>query len=114
MNRPSATHSAATAPEKAARSKFSCVACGGEAVWNPSKQKLICAFCGTEAPMPVENEPPAGLQSTDIVEHDLVAALRNLQGEKRGWARTARMIKCSQCQAISVFDAAKQAKGCEF
>jgi hypothetical protein len=114
MNRPLATHSASTAPEKAARSKFSCVACGGEAVWNPGKQKLICAFCGTEAPLPAEKDTPAGLQSTDIVEHDLVAALRNLQGEKRGWARTSRMIKCSQCQAISVFDASKQAKGCEF
>jgi hypothetical protein len=114
MDRPTATHTAATAPEKAARSKFSCVACGGEALWNPAKQKLICAFCGTESPMPLEKETPPGLQSTDVVEHDLAAALRNMQGEKRGWARAARMIKCKQCQAISVFDASKQAKGCEF
>ncbi len=109
-----ATHSAATAPEKAARSKYSCVACGGEAIWNPGKQKLICAFCGTEAPLPLHEEAPLGLQSTDIVEHDLASALRNLQGEKRGWARTSRMIKCRQCQAISVFPAEKQASRCEF
>jgi ribosomal protein S27E/uncharacterized membrane protein YidH (DUF202 family) len=114
MNTASATHTPSTAPEKAARSKYSCVACGGEAVWNPAKQKLICAFCGTVSPMPLEKDTPRGLQSTDVIEHDLAAALRNMQGEKRGWARTARMIKCRQCQAISVFDAAKQAKGCEF
>ncbi|MCZ2136554.1 MAG: zinc ribbon domain-containing protein [Burkholderiales bacterium] len=114
MNPPTATHSDATAPEKQARSKYSCVACGGEAVWNPAKQKLVCAFCGTEMPLPPASEAMPGLQSTDIVEHDLVAALRDLSGEARGWARTTRMIKCRQCQAISVFDATKQAKACEF
>lgn len=114
MSQPIATHTAATAPEKAARSKYSCVACGGEAVWNPTKQKLVCAFCGTEAPMPVTKDTPAGMQSSDVVEHDLVAALNNMQGEKRGWARAARMIKCQSCQAISVFDETKQAKSCEF
>lgn len=108
------THTSATAPEKAARSKYSCVACGGEAVWSPAKQKLVCAFCGTEAPMPAATETMPGMQSTDVVEHDLVAALRNVQGEARGWARTKRMIKCNSCQAISVFDPAKQAKSCEF
>ena len=114
MTQPTATHTNATAPEKAARSKYSCVACGGEAVWNPTKQRLICAFCGTEAPMPVATETMPGMQSSDVVEHDLVAALRNVQGEARGWARTKRMIKCNSCQAISVFDPAKQAKSCEF
>ncbi len=114
MAETTATHTSATAPEKQARSKYSCVACGGEAVWNPAKQKLICAFCGTEAPMPKESDAMPGIQSTDIVEHDLVAALRDMQGEARGWARTTRMIKCRQCQAISVFDPSKQAKSCEF
>ncbi len=114
MTQPTATHTNATAPEKAARSKYSCVACGGEAVWNPTKQRLICAFCGTEAPMPAATETMPGMQAIDVVEHDLVAALRNVQGEARGWARTKRMIKCNSCQAISVFDPAKQAKSCEF
>jgi hypothetical protein len=114
MSIPTATHSAATAPEKSARSKYSCVACGGEAIWNPAKQKLLCAFCGTESPMPLEKESVPGMQTSDVVEHDLAAALRGMQGEQRGWARTARMIKCQHCQAISVFDAAKQAKSCEF
>lgn len=64
--------------------------------------------------MPLHGGPLPGLQSTDIVEHDLTAALRNLQGERRGWARTSRMIQCQQCRAISVFAAEKQAQRCEF
>ena len=84
MSTPTATHTDATAPEKSARSKYSCVACGGEAVWNPAKQKLVCAFCGTEAPLPPASETMPGIQATDVVEHDLAAALRNMQGEARG------------------------------
>ena len=67
MNSPTATHSAATAPEKAARSKYTCVACGGEAVWNPGKQKLVCGFCGTEAPMPPATETMPGIQATEEI-----------------------------------------------
>ena len=114
MSGQTATHTSATAPEKAARSKYSCVACGGEAVWNATKQKLVCGFCGTEAPMPPATETMPGMQASDVVEHDLAAALRNIQGEARGWALTKRMVKCNSCQAISVFDPAKQAKACEF
>ena len=36
--------------ETAAIAKFACPACGGEAVWNPAKQKLVCPFCGIESP----------------------------------------------------------------
>ncbi|MCS6995897.1 MAG: zinc ribbon domain-containing protein [Casimicrobiaceae bacterium] len=109
-----ATHGPSTAPERQARSKFSCVACGGEAVWNAAKQKLLCAFCGTEAALPLHGEAPAGLQTSDIVEQDLAAALRKLQGEHRGWARQARMIQCQHCRAISVLAAEKQGELCEF
>ena len=35
--------------EVKARVKHTCPACGGEAVWNPGKQVLACAFCGTDA-----------------------------------------------------------------
>ena len=33
--------------ETAAIAKFACPACGGEAIWNPAKQKLVCHSCGT-------------------------------------------------------------------
>jgi len=35
--------------ENVALSKYPCPACGGEAVWNPSKGKLVCPSCGTES-----------------------------------------------------------------
>ena len=64
-----------------AREKYACPACGAEAHWNPSRQALICPFCGTTSPATLETRGAA----TVIVEHDLVAALRNVPEESRGW-----------------------------
>ncbi len=99
--------SAAASPETVALAKFSCPACGGEAVWNPAKQKLVCPFCGTESPARVE---PGGA----IVEHDLVAALRGIGDDARGWQTEKRQVKCRSCNAISVLDPARQAQTCDF
>jgi ribosomal protein S27E len=94
--------------ETDAISKFSCPACGGQAVWNPAKQKLICPFCGTESPAKLD------VTTGDIVEHDLAAALRGLGDELRGWKAEVRQVKCQSCNAISVFDPRRQAQNCEF
>ena len=93
--------------ETAALSKFACPACGGEAIWNPGKQKLVCPFCGTESPAKVD---AAGT----IVEHDLVAALRGIGDDRRGWQSDKRQVKCQSCNAISVLAPARQAQNCEF
>ena len=93
--------------ETVALSKFACPACGGEATWNPAKQKLVCPFCGTEAPA---KEDAAGA----IVEHDLVTALRGIGDEARGWQAEKRQVKCRSCNAISVLDPSRQAQNCEF
>jgi hypothetical protein len=94
--------------EAVAISKFTCPACGGEANWNPAKQKLVCPFCGTES--------PAKLDATtgNVVEHDLVAALRGITDDARGWDAPKRQVKCRSCNAISVFDPKRQAQNCEF
>jgi ribosomal protein S27E len=94
--------------EITARSKFSCPACGAEAQWNPAKQALVCPFCGTVAPM---KEPVEGAA---IVEHDLVAALRSIPDEDRGWQTEKKSVKCQSCQAITVFDPTHVAQRCEF
>ena len=86
-----------------AREKFACPACGGEAVWNPAKQKLVCPFCGTESPAKIDT---AG----NIIEHDLVAALRGIDDGARGWQAERRQVKCQSCNAISVLDPARQAQ----
>src|SRR5262249_59188692 len=86
-----------------AREKFHCPACGAEANWSPTKQTLICPFCGTESPATLETRGA----DTVIVEHDLVAALRNLPDEARGWQVEKTAVRCQSCQAISVFDTTK-------
>jgi ribosomal protein S27E len=93
-----------------ARQKFTCPACGAEANWNPAKQALICAFCGTESPAQLKTAGP----DTTIVEHDLAAALRGIPDSARGWKTATMSVRCQSCQAISVFDPAQISKRCEF
>ena len=90
-----------------ALSKFACPACGGEANWNPAKQKLVCPFCGTESPAKLD---AAGA----IVEHDLVVALRGIGDDRRGWQAEKRQVRCQSCNAISILDPKRQAQNCEF
>ena len=71
--------------ETVALSKFACPACGGEAVWNPAKQKLVCPFCGTESPYKVT-------ETGQIEELDLVRALREMPEDQRGWQTERRSI----------------------
>jgi hypothetical protein len=93
--------------ETVALSKFACPACGGESIWNAAKQRMICPFCGTEFPA---QQDTAGA----IVEHDLVAALRGIGDDARGWQADKRQVKCRSCNAISVLDPSRQAQNCEF
>ena len=96
--------------EVSAREKFHCPACGADAHWNPAKQALICPFCGTESPVELAELKP----DTVIVEHDLIAALRSVPDNARGWQAAKRSVRCQSCQAISVFDPDKVAKRCDF
>jgi Zn finger protein HypA/HybF involved in hydrogenase expression len=93
-----------------ARDKFHCPACGAESNWNPSKQALICPFCGTQSPASLQTHETG----TVIVEHDLVAALRNIPDEARGWQAEKTSVRCQSCQAISVFDPDKIGHRCDF
>ena len=93
--------------ETVALSKFACPACGGEAIWNPGKQKLVCPFCGTESPAKL-----------DAARRDRRArSRRRAARHRRRRARLAgrqRQVKCQSCNAISVLDPARQAQNCEF
>lgn len=94
-----------------AQQKFSCPSCGGEAQWNPAKQALVCPFCGTVSPAQAKLTA-SGEQV--IVEHDLVAALRGIPDDQRGWQADKISVKCQSCQAISVFDAGRVGQRCDF
>lgn len=96
-----------SADEHRAQKKFACPACGGEARWHPGKQALVCAYCGTESPHELAVEG-------NIVEHDLVQALRAIPAQERGWQAQRRQVRCQHCQAISFFSAEQQGRACDF
>ena len=100
-------NAAGTSEVVAQDKKFHCPACGAEANWNAKKQAIVCPFCGTESPAKLDTEG-------DIVEHDLVAALRGIPDSARGWQSEKIQVKCQSCQAISVLDSTKQAQRCQF
>lgn len=91
-----------------ARDKFHCPSCGADAQWNPSKNALVCPYCGTVVP----GQPPR--EGSPIVEHDLAAALRQVPAEGRGWKAERTSVKCQSCQAISLFDPNRVGQRCEF
>ena len=93
-----------------ARDKFHCPACGAEAHWNPAKQALVCPFCGAESPATLQTRSG----DTTIVEHDLAAALGSIPDDARGWQAEKTTVRCQSCQAISVFDADKIGRRCDF
>ncbi len=97
--------------EAVAQKKFSCPACGAEANWNPAKQALVCAFCGTTSPAQVE----LAADGTQVVQElDLAAALRAIPDSARGWQAKKTSVRCQSCQAISVFDPERVGQRCDF
>src|SRR5262245_58035659 len=97
--------------EFTAQTKFACPACGGEAQWNPERQELVCAFCGTTSPAQLELATPG---NETIKEHDLATALRNIPDSRRGWQAKKTSVRCQSCQAISVFDESRVGQRCDF
>jgi hypothetical protein len=92
----------------AAVDKYPCAACGAQAEWNPARQLLVCTFCGTATPFEIDADSGA------MVELDLVAALRELPDEDRGWAMARRTVQCQSCKAVTVFDPERVGQNCDF
>ena len=95
-------------PQIAAREKHACPACGAQAEWNPTKQLLVCPFCGAESPYDTYKAGGA------VEELDLVAMLRALPEEQRGWDTARHSVQCQSCKAVMVFDPEKIGKNCDF
>jgi hypothetical protein len=95
-------------PELSALEKYACPACGAQAEWNPTKQKLICAFCGTESPYVI----PANAGAPD--ELDLLAALARPADAETAWLAERRRVQCQSCRAVMVFEAERAGQNCEF
>jgi len=88
--------------------KHECPACGAQAEWDPTTQKLRCPFCGTESPYHFDRE------QGKVVELDLVKALRDLPDDERGWQTERRSVQCQSCRAVMVFDPSRVGQNCEF
>ena len=63
--------------EVSALDKYPCPACGAQAEWSPTQQKLVCPFCGTESPYQFDRE------TGKVSELDLVTALREMPADER-------------------------------
>lgn len=96
-------------PEVSAQGKFSCALCGGEAHWNPTKQALVCIYCGGESPARVVNAATG-----QIEEHSLTAALRALPADNRGWGTETHSVRCTSCAAVTVFPPGRVSQRCDF
>lgn len=94
--------------EISALEKHACPACGAQAEWDPARQMLRCPFCGTQSPYQVDRE------TGQVVELDLVKALRELPDEARGWQAARRSVQCQSCRAVMVFDPDRVGQNCEF
>lgn len=94
--------------ETTALARHSCAACGAKAEWHPSRQALLCSYCGTEAPGELD------LQTGQVREIDLVQALRSLPEEQRGWQMERRSVRCRSCEAVTVFDPQRVGQNCDF
>ena len=95
-------------PERTALEKHECVACGAQAEWIPARMELACRFCGTVAPYELDAD------SGKVEEIDLVATLRELPDELRGWQAEKSTVRCRSCDAVTVFDPEVVGKGCSF
>lgn len=90
-----------------ALAKHACPACGAQAEWNPSKQKLVCAFCGTESPYRIDRD------IGKVVERDLDGGLAAAAAVDRD-LDARRSVQCQSCKAIMVFEAGRVGQNCEF
>lgn len=91
-----------------AQEKFECPGCGADAHWNPAKTSLVCPFCGTESPAKLNQN------SGQVEENDLVATLRSIPKDQRGWKAERVSVLCQSCKAISVFAPERVAQRCDF
>lgn len=94
--------------EVTALKKFNCAKCGAEAVWTPSKQTLVCPYCGTVADAKLASDTAA------VKENDLLQALKSMTSEDMGWQAERKTVRCQSCNAISVFDPKRIAQNCDF
>ncbi|MBU3188162.1 hypothetical protein K9O30_01015 [Clostridium bowmanii] len=83
--------------------RFLCPACGGNMVFEPKKQKLVCLYCS--------NENEVKFDKTNIIENDFYTAENT---KSKNWGNEKRIIKCESCGAETILDENSTAQFCAF
>jgi len=83
--------------------RFCCPSCGGNMVFDPKKQKLVCPYCAKENEVNFEKE--------NIKEYDFYSAEHT---SNKDWGNEKRIIKCESCGAETVLDENSTAQFCAF
>jgi hypothetical protein len=76
--------------------------------WIAAKQALACPYCGF-----IPKEQPKAT-ATGIAERDLETALSGTGDDRRGYGLQTVKVKCQSCNAITVFEASRAARRCDF
>lgn len=83
--------------------RFLCPSCGGNMLFEPKKQKLVCLYCS--------NENEINFEKANIKEYDFYSAE---QTSSKNWGNEKRIIKCESCGAQTVLDENSTAQFCAF
>lgn len=108
-----------TNPEHA--KKYPCPQCNAELVYSASKQRMVCHYCGYEAPVEeagsmtdVHTQTQIDQSTVDQVdEHPLSKGLQMSTSES-GWGVQTRNFKCNSCNAIISVEPNVTATVCPF
>lgn len=82
---------------------FPCPACGGNMVFSPESQTLVCPYCNNKIEINTDNE--------DIQEYDFSTAEDDKNND---WGSVKRVIHCEKCGAETIMDENATAQFCAF
>ena len=101
--------------------KYPCPQCNAELVYSAAKGRMVCNYCGYEAP--VEQAASVGEVQTRaevdqaaverVEEHALEEGLR-LEAKAEGWGTPTRSFKCNSCNATITVEPNVTATECPF
>jgi predicted RNA-binding Zn-ribbon protein involved in translation (DUF1610 family) len=101
--------------------KYPCPQCNAELVYGASKERMVCNYCGYEAPAEEAGSMTDVHTHTEIdqavvetvQEHDLLKGLQ-IASQEQGWGTQTRNFKCNSCNATIAAEPNVTATVCPF
>lgn len=100
---PNTSYAENTKTKQEETERFLCPSCGGNMVFEPKEQKLVCLYCS--------NKSEINIEKGNINEYDFNSAE---QISNKNWGNEKRIIKCESCGAETVLDENSTAQFCAF